>query len=147
MTSPAPLCSARMTKRLCESDAALMTDWLRRYLLLEFPALADAARPQHVAEIGCGCGSSLLPVLKANPAARVTATDISPTAVRLFTDAAARAGIAPERYSAFPCNAADPDAGPRQLSGAATSSAFFFNFAFVGEYLLEQGTTRQLNLV
>lgn len=90
-----------------------------RYLLLEFPSLAESGQPQHVVEIGCGCGSSLLPVLKANAAARVTATDISPTAVKLFCEAAERAGIAPERYTVFPCNAADPDAG-QLLSGAVT---------------------------
>ncbi|CAL8467539.1 g7077 [Coccomyxa elongata] len=88
----------------------------RRYLLLEFPSLADAAQPQHVLEIGCGCGSSLLPVLKANAAARVTATDLSPTAVRLFCDAAERAGIAADRYTAFPCDAADPEIGKRLLA-------------------------------
>ncbi len=41
----------------------------RRYLLREFPVLAQQAPPKLVLEIGCGCGSSLLPVLKANPAA------------------------------------------------------------------------------
>ena len=68
-------------------------------------------------EIGCGCGSSLLPVLKANPAVRVTATDLSPTAVRLFREAAAKAGIAPDRYTAFPCDAASASAGSAQLAG------------------------------
>lgn len=94
----------------------------RRYLLLEFPSLAAAGRRQHVLEIGCGCGSSLLPVLKVNPDARVTATDLSPTAVRLFADAAARAGIAPDRYEAFPCDAADP-AAAQQLAGLAPRNA------------------------
>lgn len=91
-----------------------------RYLLLEFPSLADTAQPQHVLEIGCGCGSSLLPVLKANAAARVTATDLSPTAVRLFCDAAERAGIAADRYTAFPCDAADPETGHHLLAGVVT---------------------------
>jgi tRNA G46 methylase TrmB len=54
----------------------------RRYLVLEFPALARRAPPLLVAELGCGCGASLLPVLKANPAARALATDLSPAAVR-----------------------------------------------------------------
>ena len=88
-----------------------------RYLLLAFPQLLRQDRQQHVLEIGCGCGSSLLPVLKANPAARVTATDISPTAVRLFRDAAARAGIAEDRYEAFACDAADPTTSDELLSG------------------------------
>ena len=36
----------------------------RRYLLLEFPVLAVQEPPQHIVELGCGCGSALLPVLK-----------------------------------------------------------------------------------
>lgn len=32
----------------------------RRYLMLEFPSLAVAHPPQHIAEIGCGCGSGAL---------------------------------------------------------------------------------------
>ena len=73
-----------------------------RYLLLEFPALANASKPQHIVEIGCGCGSSLLPILKANPSCRVTATDVSPTAIAMFRRAADAASIAPERINAFP---------------------------------------------
>lgn len=52
-----------------------------RYLLLEFPALKRTDPPPRVVELGCGVGSSLLPVLKANPGARVIATDVSPAAV------------------------------------------------------------------
>jgi SAM-dependent methyltransferase len=88
-----------------------------RYLLLEFPILARQSPPLHILEIGCGCGSSLLPVLKGNPSARVTATDLSPTAVQLLREAAGRAGVAQERYTAFACNAADPGVGERRLSG------------------------------
>ncbi len=36
----------------------------RRYLLLEFPVLTVQEPPQHIVELGCGCGSALLPVLK-----------------------------------------------------------------------------------
>lgn len=42
----------------------------RRYLLLEFPQLGVTHPPQHFVELGCGCGSSLLPVLRANPNCR-----------------------------------------------------------------------------
>lgn len=48
----------------------------RRYLLLEFPQLLRSDVPLHVAEIGCGCGSSLLPVLKANPSSRATGASL-----------------------------------------------------------------------
>lgn len=63
--------------------------------------------PQHFVELGCGCGSSLLPVLKANPTCRVTGTDLSPTAVDMFKAAAGRAGIQADRVSAFPLDATD----------------------------------------
>ena len=137
-----------------------------RYLLLEFPVLTVQDPPQRIAELGCGCGSALLPILKVHPGRRfhccvmlrlrtplsaccecrilnskqfqvckvlstqgasdmqenwqstVIATDISPTAVRLFNAAAARAGIASDRIQAFACNSADPAVGESMLSGA-----------------------------
>ena len=137
-----------------------------RYLLLEFPVLTVQDPPQRIAELGCGCGSALLPILKVHPEGRsyccvmlrlrtplsaccecrilnsrqsqvckvpftqgasdmqenrqstVMATDISPTAVRLFEAAAARAGIASHRIQAFACDSADPATGDAMLSGA-----------------------------
>lgn len=56
--------------------------------------------------------------MQENPLSRVTATDVSPTAVRLLEAAAARAGIAPDRVRAFACNSADPTDGDSLLSGA-----------------------------
>ena len=53
-----------------------------------------------------------------NQQSTVIATDISPTAVRLFDAAAARAGISPNRIQAFACNSADPAVGDAMLSGA-----------------------------
>lgn len=81
-----------------------------RYLLLEFPCLTICQPPQHFLEIGCGCGSSLLPVLKANPACTVTGTDLSPTAVHMFKQAAAKAGIAADRVTAFAVDSTQSDA-------------------------------------
>ncbi|EFJ46815.1 hypothetical protein VOLCADRAFT_105335 [Volvox carteri f. nagariensis] len=101
----------------------------RRYLLLEFPELLDC---EHVAEIGCGCGSSILPVLKANRAARTTCTAFmfrdTASSLQYFTaawrysavsspllvlrDAAAAEGIAPSRICVFPADATDPGAAP-----------------------------------
>ena len=86
-----------------------------RYLLLEFPALAVQDPPQHFLELGCGCGSSLLPILKANPSCRVTASDVSATAVSLFQQAAAQAGIDPARIRA--CVADDSDAAAALPAG------------------------------
>lgn len=75
----------------------------KRYIPLAFPALM---KPDiHVAEIGCGCGSALLPVLKANPAARVTACDVSPTAIELLKVAAERERIDLNRIHSFPYDA------------------------------------------
>ena len=76
--------------------------------MLEFPCLMIPN--QHIFEIGCGCGSSLLPILKANITSRVTATDLSPTAVRLFCEAAEVASIDSSRYEAFPLDAVAADA-------------------------------------
>lgn len=86
-----------------------------RYLLLEFPQLTQQGL--HILEIGCGCGSSLLPPLKANPTCRATATDISPTAVSMLQTAARQACIEEHRLNAFVYDAAQPD-DPR-LAGAA----------------------------
>ncbi|KAI7838547.1 hypothetical protein COHA_007690 [Chlorella ohadii] len=78
----------------------------KRYLILEFPSLAITDPPQHIAEIGCGCGSALLPVLKANPTCRVTGCDISPTALRLLGRAAEQAGVDAGRIRTFVLDAA-----------------------------------------
>lgn len=94
--------------------------WPFRYLLLEFPCLTVSQPPQHFLEIGCGCGSSLLPVLKANPTCSVTGTDLSPTAVAMFKQAAAKAGIAAHRFSGHAADSTQADAGAAPLQGAAT---------------------------
>jgi hypothetical protein len=52
----------------------------RRYLLAEFPSLA-LDTPFSILEVGCGSGSSCLPVLRANPRAAVLACDFSAAAV------------------------------------------------------------------
>lgn len=75
----------------------------KRYIPLAFPVLQQSSddRPLHVAEIGCGCGSALLPVLKANPNVRATACDVSDTAVALCRQAAQQAGIEAHRLHLF----------------------------------------------
>ena len=87
---------------------------LRRYILREFPLLALPG-PAHIMEIGCGCGSSMLPVLAANPEAVATVTDVSPTCIAQLRVAAEAMGIdAGARIaSAFACDSTDPGQAPR----------------------------------
>ena len=68
----------------------------KRYLPIEFPQL----RTPNIAigEVGCGCGSALIPVLRDNPTANAVACDVSGTAIQVFRDAAMPgAGIDPSR--------------------------------------------------
>ena len=88
----------------------------RRYLLAEFPALAVDA-PTTILEIGCGSGSSCVPILRANPRARVLACDFSPAAVRCTARAAARLDLA-DRLAAFTC-----DPARENLAAAAAAAA------------------------
>lgn len=60
--------------------------------------------------MGCGCGSSILPVLKANPSCHVTATDLSPTAVALLEKAAQAAGIHQSRLATQALDGTDQNA-------------------------------------
>jgi methyltransferase-like protein 6 len=83
----------------------------RRYIPLAWPALTDGRVTRSVVELGCGAGSALLPVLRANPAARALGTDVAPGAVSMFLSAAGRAGIEPGRVDGLVLDAADPRAG------------------------------------
>ena len=100
-------------------------DLLFRYLLLEFPYLTISQPPQHFLEIGCGCGSSLLPVLKANATCTVTGTDLSPTAVAMFKQAATKAGIAAHRFNSHVVDSTHAHAGaaPGAAPGASPQGA------------------------
>ena len=72
----------------------------KRYLTLEFPMLLSQdpkGLPLHIAEIGCGCGSALLPILKANNTAIATAYDVSRTAIDVFRSVLSQAGVSEER--------------------------------------------------
>ncbi|KXZ54894.1 hypothetical protein GPECTOR_4g966 [Gonium pectorale] len=100
----------------------------RRYLLLEFPQLLSAT---HVAEIGCGCGSSILPVLKANPGARATCTDISTTCLDQLLAAAAAEGVPRERVAVFPADATDPAAAPAFVGHGADCLLIMFTLSAV----------------
>ncbi|KAG0591269.1 hypothetical protein M758_1G158200 [Ceratodon purpureus] len=54
----------------------------RRYLTKEFPDLCKADKPLFLLEIGCGTGSSVVPVIRANKQAVVHACDCSAAALK-----------------------------------------------------------------
>ena len=64
----------------------------RRYLVSEFPQLTVRGKELTVLELGCGNGSSCVPLLTANPDARVVACDFAPAAVEAARQAVSRAG-------------------------------------------------------
>ena len=86
--------------------------------LQEFPQLS-APGPMHVMEIGCGCGSSILPVLASNPLATATVTDVSSTCISQLHAAASAMGIDPATrlISSFACDSTDSGAGARLFEG------------------------------
>lgn len=54
----------------------------RRYLTKEFPDLCKADKPLFLLEVGCGTGSSVVPVIRANKQAVVYACDCSAAALK-----------------------------------------------------------------
>ena len=73
--------------------------------------------PRPPSSNGCGSGSSCVPILRANPRARVLACDFSPAAVRCTARAAARLDLA-DRLAAFTC-----DPARENLAAAAAAAA------------------------
>eukprot|EP01025_Chloroclados_australasicus_P025648 TRINITY_DN2559_c0_g1_i13.p2 TRINITY_DN2559_c0_g1~~TRINITY_DN2559_c0_g1_i13.p2 ORF type:complete len:244 (-),score=12.11 TRINITY_DN2559_c0_g1_i13:67-744(-) len=62
----------------------------RRYLTLEFPILqtqnGDNQPALYVFEIGCGCGSSIIPILQSNTQSRAVVCDISSSAIQRLNE-------------------------------------------------------------
>jgi SAM-dependent methyltransferase len=88
----------------------------RRYLLKAFPQLsfsADDKRLRTVLELGCGNGSSALPLLS-NEALRVAACDFAPSAVA----ACRAAAVDPQRLAVFLADAARSDDFVSELRAA-----------------------------
>ena len=73
----------------------------RRYLMREFPGLLEA---QKVLELGCGSGSSALPVVQQNKDCEVTAIDFSEASVSQLRDAARGLGLDPSRFRSEVCD-------------------------------------------
>ncbi|KAJ7547936.1 hypothetical protein O6H91_08G110400 [Diphasiastrum complanatum] len=65
----------------------------RRYLLKEFPELNNQVKSLKVLEVGCGNGSTIIPILKANKAAIVYACDLSDDALKAALERIDDAGI------------------------------------------------------
>ena len=93
----------------------------RRYLVAEFPQLlGKRGQELTVLELGCGNGSSCLPLLLANPAVRVVACDFAAAAVAATRSAVLRAGVSEDRFVAFE---ADPSAASADGFAAALAAA------------------------
>jgi methyltransferase-like protein 6 len=72
----------------------------KRYLTLEFPCLLDKGDDEsglRVGEIGCGCGSALIPVLRENKRVNAVGCDVSETATQVFREMCQKAGIENDR--------------------------------------------------
>jgi predicted O-methyltransferase YrrM len=103
----------------------------RRYLLLEFPCLAPPAQLQHVVEIGAGCGSSILPVMRAQPQAQVTVCDVSATCLQQLQGAMQLLGLEPQLCSCFVADGTDPGLGGRLAACAADVALIMFTLSAV----------------
>ncbi|XP_059307841.1 uncharacterized protein LOC132059281 isoform X2 [Lycium ferocissimum] len=78
----------------------------RRYLLKEFPELASCKECSTVLEVGCGNGSTALPILRGNTSISLYACDCSKEALERAKEniEAANINLAKERFSTFQCD-------------------------------------------
>ena len=79
----------------------------KRYIPLAFPVLRDRSRSWHILEVGCGCGSTVLPLLLDNPSIQATAVDISAAAVSTTAAISHKLGFE-DRLETFVANITDP---------------------------------------
>jgi hypothetical protein len=103
----------------------------RRYLLLEFPCLAPSSQLQHVVEIGAGCGSSILPVLRAQPQARATLSDISGTCLQQLLQAMQHLGLDSSRVDTFTADGTSAELGQRLAGCGADAALIMFTLSAV----------------
>ncbi|XP_060184648.1 uncharacterized protein LOC132614249 [Lycium barbarum] len=78
----------------------------RRYLLKEFPELASCKECSTVLEVGCGNGSTALPILRGNKSISLYACDCSKEALERAKENidAANINLAKERFATFQCD-------------------------------------------
>jgi SAM-dependent methyltransferase len=103
----------------------------RRYLLLEFPCLAPPAQLQHIIEIGAGCGSSILPVMRAQPQAQVTVCDVSATCLEQLQGAMQLLGLEPQRCRSFVADGTDPGLAQQLACCSADVALIMFTLSAV----------------
>lgn len=109
----------------------------KRYLTMAFPRLKEAyvsehcGKPLHtIGEIGCGCGSALIPVLRDNPHAIAVACDVSSTAIDVFESVCSSAGIERDRIRLFVHSSGSPSQSPFEASSLDTMMIIFTLSAF-----------------
>lgn len=124
----------------------------RRYLMLEFPVLSTVNPAQYFIDIGSGCGSSTLPILKSNGTCSCTACDVSPTALQLLENGVKNSrDIDPARITTVVMDAAeDPAEHPCKLAGAEANCVllvrkntwtflFYSRTSYTNNEILEEG--------
>lgn len=103
----------------------------RRYLLLQFPYLLSAKSSIHVCEIGCGYGSSIIPILKHVPSCTSTVCDVSPTSIAQLHSIASDLGIVGQRLRACVADATDPAAAAEFSSWHADALLLIFTLSAI----------------
>ncbi|KAG1674474.1 hypothetical protein FOA52_003079 [Chlamydomonas sp. UWO 241] len=90
--------------------------------------------PLHVIEIGCGCGSSILPVLANNPDVWATLTDVSSTCIEQLRGAGAAMGLPQHQLdalSSFVCDSSLPSEAHRFEGVRADAALIMFTLSAV----------------
>ncbi|XP_060184010.1 uncharacterized protein LOC132613797 [Lycium barbarum] len=87
-------------------DTVVPANKERRYLLKEFPELASCKECSTVLEVGCGNGSTALPILRGNTSISLYACDCSKEALERAKEniEAANINLAKERFYTFQCD-------------------------------------------
>jgi methyltransferase-like protein 6 len=83
-------------------------------LLLEFASvLGPSEHIDRVLEIGAGCGSAILPVLRTHPGSSAVVCDVSSTCLQQLQEAAALLGLPASRLQSFVADGCDARLGQK----------------------------------